>query len=213
MIKDDRLHRWGVYGTISYLLAVGGYSWWRGGFFALTLCEFGDFLSGVCAPIAAYWLILGFFQQGHEIRLNTQELRDMKIQTERQAKLLEEDLAIKKAMHERDLQPIFVYDTSRASQVSNRPGAAGEIKLSLPIKNLGGLAQNIIVISLDSVDVKMVATTLGRDATDFLKFRGAVATNGVVSFEIACCDVNGAPIKQKYSLVVSSLKLTCDSRG
>lgn len=36
----------------------------------MTLNEWGDFLAGFVAPVAFFWLILGYFQQGEELRLN-----------------------------------------------------------------------------------------------------------------------------------------------
>lgn len=36
--------------------------------------EYGDFLAGLCAPLAFLWLVLGFFQQGKELRLQVKEL-------------------------------------------------------------------------------------------------------------------------------------------
>ncbi|WP_425063717.1 hypothetical protein [Pyruvatibacter mobilis] len=38
--------------------------------------EFGDFLAGVAAPLAFLWLVLGFFQQGEELRLQVKEMSD-----------------------------------------------------------------------------------------------------------------------------------------
>jgi hypothetical protein len=37
--------------------------------------EWGDFLAGVFAPLAFLWLVLGYFQQGDELRLNTEALK------------------------------------------------------------------------------------------------------------------------------------------
>ncbi|MDR2330320.1 MAG: hypothetical protein LBE58_12015 [Comamonas sp.] len=36
--------------------------------------ELGDFLAGVFAPLAFLWLVIGYFQQGEELRLNTENL-------------------------------------------------------------------------------------------------------------------------------------------
>lgn len=41
----------------------------------LTLNEVGDFLAGIAGPPAFLWLILGFFQQGRELRIQAEELR------------------------------------------------------------------------------------------------------------------------------------------
>ena len=40
----------------------------------LRLNELGDFLGGVSSPLAFLWLVLGFFQQSHEIRLSNKAL-------------------------------------------------------------------------------------------------------------------------------------------
>ena len=38
----------------------------------------GDFLGGVSSPLAFLWLVLGFFQQGREIRLSNKALQLLK---------------------------------------------------------------------------------------------------------------------------------------
>jgi len=40
----------------------------------MPLNEVGDFLAGVFGPLALFWLILGFLQQGKELQQNTQAL-------------------------------------------------------------------------------------------------------------------------------------------
>ena len=39
-----------------------------------SLNEFGDFLAGVFAPVAFFWLILGYMQQGKQLEQNTKAL-------------------------------------------------------------------------------------------------------------------------------------------
>ena len=57
------------------------------------LNELGDFLAGAFGPIAILWLILGFFQQGIELRQNTQALAlqatELKNSVEQQRQLVE----------------------------------------------------------------------------------------------------------------------------
>ena len=36
--------------------------------------EWGDFFAGVSAPIALLWLVIGYFQHGEELKLNTEAL-------------------------------------------------------------------------------------------------------------------------------------------
>lgn len=43
---------------------------------SLSLNELGDFLAGAFAPLAFYWLVLGFFQQGKELRNSVEALNN-----------------------------------------------------------------------------------------------------------------------------------------
>lgn len=38
--------------------------------------EWGDFLAGSVSPLAFIWLVAGYLQQGKELKLNTDALRD-----------------------------------------------------------------------------------------------------------------------------------------
>lgn len=61
----------------------------------------GDFLAGTISPLAFFWLIAGYMQQGHELKLNTQSLleqhQEMKLQRiemARQASIAEQSQTI-----------------------------------------------------------------------------------------------------------------------
>ncbi|WP_122613978.1 hypothetical protein [Pseudomonas viridiflava] len=73
---SKRLEFWGALGTGIYLLAIGltvllDLQSLR----QLTFNELGDFLAGAFGPIAFLWLVLGFLQQGRELKLSTDALR------------------------------------------------------------------------------------------------------------------------------------------
>lgn len=59
----------------------------------MPLNNLGDFLAGALGPLAILWLILGFFQQGIELRQNTEALRlqahELKQSVEQQRQLVE----------------------------------------------------------------------------------------------------------------------------
>ncbi|WP_170581199.1 hypothetical protein [Ruegeria arenilitoris] len=74
----------------------------------LDLNELGDFLAGVVGPLALFWLVLGFFQQGKELqnnvaalKLQTQELKASVKQQSEMAKAAQIQNALEEK-HERD---------------------------------------------------------------------------------------------------------------
>ena len=62
-------HVVGMVLTGAYLIAAAVYvGSQRQAFIAMSSADFGTFLSGVFAPLAFLWLVLGFFHQGDELR-------------------------------------------------------------------------------------------------------------------------------------------------
>jgi hypothetical protein len=74
----------GVIATLLYLLFLAFFLREKlGKLGSLELNNFGDFLAGAFGPLAIFWLVLGFFQQGSELRnsikslnLQTRELKE-----------------------------------------------------------------------------------------------------------------------------------------
>jgi len=65
----------GIYvaGLVAFLV-VGTLWGWVGWPESLRINEIGDFLAGAFSPLAFLWLVLGFIQQGRELRLQVAEL-------------------------------------------------------------------------------------------------------------------------------------------
>lgn len=62
--------------TALWLGLAALYAWSRwADFMMLKPSELGDFLAGVLSPLAFLWLVLGYFQQGQELKLSTEALR------------------------------------------------------------------------------------------------------------------------------------------
>lgn len=95
--------RWiGIALSISYLAAMAawlvlaskpaGEARWDE-FTGLALNSIGDFLAGIFSPLAFLWLVLGFFQQGEELRQNTEALKlqaeELKHSVEQQRQLVD----------------------------------------------------------------------------------------------------------------------------
>jgi len=118
--------------------------------------EFGDFIAGIASAMALIWLIIAYFQQNKELKLNTKALElqyeELKHQVEETAKIAKnaerqadatEQLAfvtkneaeIKEIKELAELQPIF----------KPSGGRSGTKDSDTKVDNLGGLAKNITV--------------------------------------------------------------------
>lgn len=83
--------------SVAYAALVLGHAFWGGhekGLFKLELNNFGDFLAGLAAPLAFLWLVVGYLQQGEELRLQRQQLElqreELKLQREEVKRLADE---------------------------------------------------------------------------------------------------------------------------
>ncbi|MGL5839432.1 MAG: hypothetical protein ACRCY3_13115 [Sphingorhabdus sp.] len=112
----------GGVGTAVYLLAILIYAISaRNALLNMTPNEFGDFLAGCFAPLAFFWLVLGFFQQGDELRnsvaalhLQGEELRNSVEQQRQLVDVTREQLGLDRAVRDaaadeaaRKAAPIF----------------------------------------------------------------------------------------------------------
>ena len=82
----------GVIATLLYLLFLAFFLREKlGKLGSLELNNFGDFLAGAFGPLAIFWLVLGFFQQGAELRNSIKSLdlqtRELKESVEQQKEL------------------------------------------------------------------------------------------------------------------------------
>ena len=144
--------------TISYSLAI--YLLISDGrisqLWSMPLNEVGDFLAGVFGPLAIFWLILGFLQQGKELQQSTKALemqaKELNNSVQQQKELVEVtrqqvDAELAALHYERqkqdDLaQPNFVFMGNGASH-----NGAGFSKFNTRVKNTGG---NIVHVSITS---------------------------------------------------------------
>ena len=111
--------------------------------------EWGDFFAGVSAPIAVIWLVIGYFQHGEELRLNTEALltqqKELKQQVAETALLVEaanqqvqateQDLQDRQKREAREAEPEFVLGEASSSlkvariQLHNRGGEVRDVSL------------------------------------------------------------------------------------
>jgi hypothetical protein len=105
-------------------------------FQGMTPNAWGDYLSGIMAPIAFLWLIIGYFQQQHEIKQNTDALilqhKQLEHQTRETAQLVEktdkqaiatEQMVLLTQRNMKEKQPLFkcggVYISSQGNHELN----------------------------------------------------------------------------------------------
>lgn len=101
---------------------------------SMPLNEIGDFLAGLFSPVAFLWLVVGYFQQGEELKLNTRALElqvnELKLSVEQQRELVEvtrADMAITKMAYEletereiRKSQPLLQLSANSYSSSSGK---------------------------------------------------------------------------------------------
>jgi hypothetical protein len=135
-------------------------------FLSLKLNELGDFSAGAFAPIAFFWLIIGYFQQGKELKLNrgaltaqVVELRQTVEQQKVMAEAATESLRISVKQfaeaakaESRRWQPIFKFIDSDSKFVIN-----DEVRFVLRFDNLGQDVSNVSFSIDEPSDVYMSA--------------------------------------------------------
>lgn len=122
----------------------------------MTLDQWGEFFAGAVAPVAFLWLILGYLQQGEEVRSNTktlqlqqQALRQQVEETaslvrtsEQQAKAATDRLELERSKYER----LLAQEKSRVQPVFAFVGGTGSgIAWRMKFKNSGGPAADLKV--------------------------------------------------------------------
>jgi len=133
----------------------------------MALNEIGDFLAGIFGPLGLLWLILGYMQQGEELRLSTRALllqaEELKNSVEQQRELVEvsrqqveserESLNYERQLREESAQPI----------ISIKDGGGlfrgdGECSYNVLVTNFGYAATKL------TVDFKLSTGTSGTAA-------------------------------------------------
>lgn len=161
----SRSSKFGVAVTVIWLtgaalLALSRRVDWAG----MPLNAWGDFLAGVVAPLAFLWLVLGYFQQGEELRLNTKALLAQEAELRRQ---VEETAALvrnaeRQAAAAEKLATDSAAATERAALLEERlaqpsfkggggSGAGGNLRVI--VRNSGGNATDLSVMGPHGVNM------------------------------------------------------------
>ena len=99
--------------TMVWLLLIVGFTFFGNLTVPQSLNELGDFLAGICAPIAFFWLILGYMQQAKQLEQNTQALQQqehalqLQIEEIRESVKQQANLVEIQKQHAQDQQKLF----------------------------------------------------------------------------------------------------------
>ena len=159
----------------------------------MDLNEWGDFLAGAFAPLALFWLVIGYFQHGQELRLNTKALKmqedELSRQVEETARLVDatrEELGFLQERERREAMPDLV-PTGRGYRA---PDGAWMNSL----QNRGAEVRDIAVICEGSYDLTFSPAEIWEpNNTGYLILRHPEHSppDYPIQFSIECVDLIG----------------------
>ncbi len=147
----------GIVVTVMWLAAVAALVWTkRCELGSLELNEWGDFFAGAVAPLAFFWLILGYFQQGQELQQNTDALlaqeKALQLQAAETAALVTESRRQATAAEQQaqavvlEAQRKEIESIGKAQPIFAPAGGSGAApNLIFQLTNLGASARDISV--------------------------------------------------------------------
>lgn len=163
--------------TIAWLLTVT--VWWSGEINSLRELdpnEFGDFLGGTVAPIAFLWLVLGFWQQGRELRNSADalwlQMEELRNSVEQQRDLVGATRDLRAT--ELDLHEARLAEERRAAQPmltiegggGNRQGGTDSYSYRFTVSNAGRPC-NEVKVTIGNTLLRRVSRMESADQNDF----------------------------------------------
>ncbi|MBF7686433.1 hypothetical protein I2F17_11440 [Acinetobacter sp. B10A] len=180
------------------------------------LNEWGDYLAGAFSPLAFFWLVMGYLQQGKELQQNTkalelqaQELKNSVAEQVKQNEAYERELLKKRISIEPKLE---IYDAGYIYDIidDNANGYFFEgNKLSFMIKNHGQIAKDIEIVGED-VRKKLFKLESGEDCSILFfyegkqeeKFNETLRNKLPLEFSLSYSDLMGYKYNKNFRLFV-----------
>ncbi|ATR83990.1 hypothetical protein CS390_16320 [Pseudomonas sp. HLS-6] len=199
--------RLGLIGGIVTLLYLAGLTWllWGrlGNLSTIALNEVGDFLAGAFGPVAFLWLVLGFLQQGKELRISSEALRmqadELKASVFQQTELVKAT-NISLRNHEISLEPLLQVrsDKIRRSLVSGVPKEL----VYLSIVNAGAYCEHVVgrVFLGDEELGASECSPLSNGGQSVLSFEGILNADIYYDLRVSYVKSNGVPGVQEFEV-------------
>lgn len=183
-----------------------------GGLSQLELNAIGDFFAGIFGPLAFLWLVLGYFQQGQELRQNNEALQlqaqELKNSVDQQRELV--DVSRKQVEVElenirferRQAEAARLPKLSLSAVLRTRSSSGATYKVQL--RNVGYYAQDVVVrlSKEEHSTVQWQTPMLGvGETSEFIFSVGGTGALGIGHcFVVECLDYKGEPIVELFYL-------------
>jgi hypothetical protein len=116
----------------------------------LELNAIGDFLAGVFGPIAFLWLVLGYLQQGRELKLSSEALQLQAVELRNSVDQQKEMVGIAGRQLEAELEKVISEREQKLKALLPNikmsayvPSSSGLLNVEISVVNYGSLAENI----------------------------------------------------------------------
>jgi hypothetical protein len=193
-------------GTVFTAIYLAGFTWFIFGRLpelqVMPLNNVGDFLAGAFGPIAFFWLILGFMQQGAELRVSADALRmqadELKASVQQQTALVAtQQLSLEN--HERSLEPLL-----QLKYTGNQENE-GDYYSGFSLTNLGSYCEGVnVVLSIDGIDQHpRLLEPLYAGVNRYFVFEDISDNNGKMFIGIDYVKSSGRANTQKFELYLS----------
>ena len=183
-----------------------------------SLNELGDFLAGIFAPVAFFWLILGYIQQGKQLDQNTQALEQqeqalqLQIEEMRESVKQQKELTqVQKEQFQSQLQlvePLFIIDQYEFEFFGDEIHKSNLYIIKFTIKNLKGDVYNFRILnklnqpifSLPNISKVSQEIVLKLDDSDIDEFQNH--TQFLIELYLEFSTIYSKSYKWKYFLFV-----------